>query len=205
MRVHIISIFPESFESFQNSSMIKKAISEKLLFLRHYKLSDFSNKKFWHIDDKAYGMHGQVISPEPLAKAIEHVFEKVWKKIPIVYMSPGWELLQQASLEKYSQTLWDEFLILCGHYEWIDQRIINLYVDHQVSIGEYVLTSGELAAQVLIDGLVRFIPWVLWNSLSLKEDSFSETFDRQKEHPVYTRPQEFMWKKYNFKHFKSVI
>ena len=88
----------------------------------------------------------------------------------------------------------NEFLIICGHYEWIDQRIIDKYVDYEISIWEYVLSSWEIAASVFIDSLVRHIPGVLWNKESLEEDSFSEKFNRQKEYPVYTRPEIFNWK-----------
>jgi tRNA (guanine-N1)-methyltransferase len=150
------------------------------------------------VDDKAYGMHGQVISPEPLWKAVEHIFAKAWKKILVIYMTPSGELLQQETLEDYYSEItekWSEFLIICGHYEWIDQRIIDLYVDREISIWEYVLTSWELAAQVLIDGLIRFVPWVLWNVKSFDEDSFSKTLNRQKEYPVYTRPRIYQDKK----------
>lgn len=194
MKIHIITIFPDAFTSFMETSMLSKAIEKNLVEIKLYKLSDFSEKNFGHVDDNAYGMHGQVISPEPLGKAIEHVFETVWKKIPVVYMSPSGEILQQKKVEETYRKLEKndgEFLILCGHYEGIDQRIIDLYVDEQISIWEYVLTSWEIAAQVYIDALIRHIPWVLGNSKSLEEDSFSEKFDRQKEHPVYTRPQEY--------------
>jgi len=198
MKIHIITIFPEAFSSFLETSMLWKAIKNKIVDISLYKLSDFSKKNFGHVDDNAYGMHGQVISPEPLANAIEHVFLQVWKTIPVIYMSPSWELLNQEKVEKtYTQLEQSvpEFLIICGHYEGIDSRIIDLYVDEQISIGEYVLTSWEIAAQVYIDALIRHIPGVLWNRQSLEEDSFSEKFDRQKEHPVYTRPQVFKGKK----------
>jgi tRNA (guanine37-N1)-methyltransferase len=146
------------------------------------------------VDDKAYWMHGQVISPEPLGNAIEYIFEKVWKKIDIVYMTPSWDLLNQEKVEKYYENFENkDFIIICGHYEGIDQRIIDLYIDYEISIWEYVLTSWELAAQVLIDALVRHIPWVLWNKNSLEEDSFSKRFNRQKEYPVYTRPENYKW------------
>lgn len=192
MKIHIITLFPDSFTSFCWTSMTAKAIKNDLLEIKLYKLSDFSEKNFGHVDDKAYGMHGQVVSPEPLGRAIEQIFETLWKKIPVIYMTPSWELLQQEKLETYYWKLWEnnaEFLIICGHYEGIDQRIIDLYVDTQISIWEYVLTSWELASQVFIDGISRLIPWVLGNKKSLEEDSFSEEFDRQKEYPVYTRPQ----------------
>lgn len=193
MKFHIITIFPESFESHFNTSMMRKARDNNLFSLELYKLNDFSDKNFGHVDDKAYGMHGQVISPEPLSKAIEHVFEKVGKKIPVYYMSPRGNILTQEIVENYSQV--SECCIICGHYEWIDQRIIDIYVDEEISIGKYILTSGELAATVFIDSVVRHIPEVLWNPESLLEESFSEKLGRQKEYPLYTRPQEFMWKK----------
>jgi len=193
IKIHIISIFPEAFESYFSSSIIWRAIKNWLIEPVFYKLGDFSDKKFKHVDDNAYGMHGQVISPEPLSRAIESIFSQLWQKVPVVYLTPAWELLQQEKVENYYKDLWEEFIIICWHYEWIDQRIIDLYVTHEISIWEYVLSSWELSAMVFIDSLVRHIPWVLWNKDSLEEDSFSKKFDRQKEYPVYTRPREFMW------------
>lgn len=195
MKIHIITIFPESFESYFSSSIISRAKEKWLFQVELYKLNDFSDKKFKHIDDKAYWMHGQVISAEPLSKNIEFIFKNVWKKIPVVYMTPSWDLLNQEWVENYYKNFsidW-EFIIICGHYEWIDQRIIDLYVNHEISIWEYVLSNWEIAAQVFIDSLLRHVPWILWNKQSLEEDSFSKKFDRQKEYPVYTRPQDFLW------------
>jgi len=193
MKFHIITIFPESFESYFDTSMMKKARDKSLFYLELYKLNDFSDKNFKHVDDKAYGMHGQVLSPEPLSKAIEHVFETIWNKVPVYYMSPRGKVLTQQDTEQYCKV--QECIIICGHYEGIDQRIIDTYVDQEISIGEYVLTSWELAASVFIDSIVRHIPWVLGNPESLREESFSIEFGRQKEYPLYTRPQEFLWKK----------
>lgn len=195
MRIHIITIFPESFLSYFWSSIINKAIEWNLVDFKYYKLNDFSSDNFKRVDAKAYWMHWQVISPEPLSKAIEYVFWIIWKKVKVVYMSPSWDLLTQEKIENYIENLGDEFIIICWHYEWIDQRIIDLYVDYSISIWEYVLTSWELATQVFVDSLIRYIPWVLWNAQSLDEDSFSKKFNRQKEYPVYTRPEIFMWKK----------
>lgn len=195
MRIHIISIFPEAFDSYFSSSIMGRAKKNGHLEISFYKLNDFSTKKFKQVDDKAYGMHGQVISPEPLAKAIDHVFETIWKKIPVVFLSPSGSLLTQQKVEEYYTNISQEFLIICGHYEGIDQRIIDMYVDHKISIWEYVLSSGELAASVFIDALVRNIPEVLGNPESLEEESFSEKLDRKKEYPVYTRPEEFRNKK----------
>ena len=194
MKIHIITIFPESFDSFFSTSIISRAKDNNLFWCELYKLNDFSNNNTKRADDKAYGMHWQVISAEPLSKAIEYIFSKIWKKIDVIYMSPSWELLNQKRVEFFYDKFKDkDFIIICGHYEWIDQRIIDLYVDYQISIWEYVLTSWELASQVFLDSILRHIPWVLWNKDSLEEDSFSKKFERKKEYPVYTRPSSFMW------------
>lgn len=195
VKIHIITIFPESFSSYFDSSIIWRAKKTELFTPILYKLNDFSDKKFKQVDNKAYWMHGQVISPEPLSKTLNHIFNNIWNKIPVIYMSPKWDLLNQEKVEKYYNILWNEFIIICWHYEWIDQRIIDLYVDYEISIWEYVISSWELASQVFIDSLIRHIPNVLWNKDSLEEDSFSKKLNRQKEYPIYTRPREFMWKK----------
>ena len=169
-------------------------MKEWKLEIEFYKLNDFSTKNFKQVDDKGFGMTGQVISPEPLSKAIESIFKKLWKKTPVVYFTPSGNLLDQETTEE----LYEEFneldiILVCGHYEGIDQRIIDIYVTHEISIWEYVMTSGELAAMVFCDTLIRHIPWVLGNIDSLENDSFSKNFSRKKEYPVYTRPREFMW------------
>lgn len=194
-KIHIITIFPDSFESYFSSSIIWIAKDKWYFDIFFYKLNDFSSDNFKRVDSKAYWMHWQVLRVDVLSSAIEHIFEKVGKKIPVIYMSPKWDLLNQEKVEKYYDILWEDFIIICGHYEWIDQRVIDIYVDYEISIWEYVLSSWELAASVFIDSLIRNIPWVLKNEKSLQEDSFSINFNRQKEYPVYTRPKEFMWLK----------
>jgi len=191
MKVHIITIFPESFDSYFSSSIIWNAINKWLFKPIFYKLNDFSSLPTKRVDDKAYWMHWQVISPKPLSKVIEFIFENVWKKLPVIYLTPKWSLLNQEKVENYYKQLKEEFIIICWHYEWIDQRIIDLYVDYEISIWEYILSSWELASMVFLDSLIRQIPEVLWNNLSLEEDSFSLKLNRQKEYPVYTRPKEF--------------
>jgi len=191
MKIHIITIFPESFDSYFSSSIMKKALEKGLFELVFYKLNYFSDKNFKQVDNKAYGMHGQVIEAIPLSRAINHIFEGVWKKIPVVYMTPSGEILNQKKTEKYKEGLWEEFIIICGHYEWIDGRIIDKYVDYEISIWKYVISSWELSSMVFIDALVRNIPGVLWNRQSLEEESFSEKLLGKKEYSVYTRPKEF--------------
>jgi tRNA (guanine37-N1)-methyltransferase len=193
MKFHIITIFPEAFTSFLETSIIWKAREKWLIDVQLYKLNEFAKDTSGHVDDKAFGMHGQVLSPIPLARAIEHIFE-LTGKIPVIYMSPSWEPLKQETSEKLSSEL-EQCIIICGHYEWIDERIIDLFVNYEISIWEYILTGGEIAAQVLIDSLIRLKPDVLWSSISHEEESFSKKLDRQKEYPVYTRPQDFRGKK----------
>jgi tRNA (guanine37-N1)-methyltransferase len=135
------------------------------------------------VDNKAYGMHGQVISPEPLSKSIDFIFDKIWEKIPVIYMSPSWDLLNQEKIENYYKKikLEEEIIIICWHYEWIDQRIIDSYVDYEISIWEYVLSSWELAASVFIDSIVRNIPKVLWNIKSLEETNVKKSYLLEKD------------------------
>ncbi len=190
MKFHIITIFPEAFESFLATSIIGKAYKKKLFEVNFYKLNEFSPETSGHIDAKAFWMHGQVLKPEPLSRAIEHIFENVWKKIPVIHFTPRGKTLNQQHIENFSQNL-EECVIICGHYEGIDQRIIDLFVNYEISIGSYILTSWELATQVFLDSLIRHIPEVLSNNDSLVEESFCEKFGRQKEYPLYTRPQEF--------------
>ncbi|MDD5769833.1 MAG: tRNA (guanosine(37)-N1)-methyltransferase TrmD [Candidatus Gracilibacteria bacterium] len=191
MKIHIITIFPESFISYFSSSIIGNAIKNKLFEIDFYKLNDFSNLKTKRVDDKSFGMHGQILSPKPLSKAINYIFEKIGRKIKVIYLTPIGDLLTQEKSEKLFCELDNEFIIICGHYEGIDKRIIDKYVDYCISIGEYIISSGELASMVFIDNLVRQIPNVLGNKASLEEESFSKKLNRQKEYPQYTKPRIF--------------
>jgi len=191
MKFHIITIFPEAFTSFLETSIIGKAREKWLLEVHLYKLNEFAKDTSGHVDDKAFGMHGQVLSPIPLSRAIDSILE-AYPDIPVVYMTPSGNTLKQELCEELSESI-DECIIICGHYEWIDQRIIDLYVTHEISLGNYILTGWELPAQILIDSIVRLQDGVLWSSLSHEEESFSHKLGRQKEYPVYTRPQEFRW------------
>ncbi len=201
MKFHIITIFPEAFTSFLGVSIIWKAIWKWLLRVELYKLNEFAKDTSGHVDDKAFGMHGQVFSPVPLSRAIQHIQNSVGNadmrsdiksNIPVIYMSPSGQKLRQELCEELSSEL-QECIIICGHYEWIDQRIIDIYVDYEISIWDYILTGWEIASQVLIDSLVRLQDWVLWSSISHEEESFGKKLGRQKEYPVYTRPQSFEW------------
>lgn len=194
MKFHIITIFPEAFTSFLETSIMWKAREKWLLEVELYKLNEYAKDTSGHVDDKAYGMHGQVLSPLPLSRALEDISWKIWKKVPVIFMTPSGQKLHQELIENFVQNS-DEYIIICGHYEGIDQRIIELYVDYEISLWDYILTGWELAAQIFIDAITRLFPGVLWSGISHEEESFSQRLGRQKEYPVYTRPQEFMGKK----------
>ena len=194
MKFHIITIFPESFTSFLETSIIGRARNKWLLEVKLYKLNHYAEDTSGHVDEKAYGMHGQVLSAIPLSSAIEDIFKKIWQKVPVIFMTPSGQKLEQKLVENFAESA-QEYIIICGHYEGIDQRIIELYVDYEISLGDYILTGWELAAQIFIDSVTRLKSGVLWSDISHEEESFSKKLGRQKEYPVYTRPQEFMWKK----------
>ncbi len=193
MKIHIITIFPEGFDSYLSTSIAKNAVKNGLLDVKLYKLNNFSYDNLKRVDDKVYGSHGQLIKADILSRAIEYIFDLVGQKLKVVYMSPKWELMNQENIEKYSRELNEEFIIICGHYEWIDQRIIDIYNVIEISIGEYIITSWELASQVFIDSLIRLIPGVITSEISHIEESFSKKLNRQKEYPQYTGPKEFLW------------
>ncbi len=192
MHFHIVTLFPEAFESFLSTSIVWKAFKKEYFSVSFYDLKKYIDKKFWRADDKAYGMHGQVLRPDILSLALDEAFKNVPKNTPVVYFSPRGKKLTQNRVEKYTAQ-WQDVIIICWHYEWIDERIIEKYVTNVLSIGDYVLSWGELPTQVFIDALVRHIPWVLWNEQSLEEESFSKKLSRKKEYPVYTRPEVFEW------------
>ena len=157
-----------------------------------YNLGDFSLQAQHRVDDKPYGGGaGALIEIEPMYRAITSIDpENVMKKI---YLGPRGERLKQAKIEKLSETLKDsELIILCGHYEGVDHRVFEMFPFEQYSIGDFVLSSGELAAMVFIDAIVRLIPGVVGNDKSLHEESFSEALGGKPEYPQYTRPSDFM-------------
>lgn len=192
MKFHIITIFPKSFDSYINCSILKRTIDNWIIWLEFYDLADYSELKTRRVDDKPFGwLPWALISPKPLAKALNHILENN-TGLEIIYLSPRWEKLQQSNLEKYAKSEKD-YILICGHYEWIDQRIIEIYDIKEVSIWDYILTSWELASMVLIDWISRLIPGAI-SDISLEEESFSDKISWKKEYPQYTRPRVFMWK-----------
>ena len=184
MRIDVLTLFPEFVDSIKEYSIIKRAIDEEKFTLNTINIRDFSKNKHKKVDDYSYGGGpGMVMTSQPLADCIESV--KTENSF-LVYLSPRGKKLT-AKISK-SLASYEHLILLCGHYEGIDQRIIDLYVEQEISIGDYVLTGGELAAMVLIDSVSRMIPGVLGNEQSAGIESFE---DNLLEYDQYTRPEEF--------------
>lgn len=195
MRFDLLTIFPDIFKSYLNESIIKNALSNDKIKIKVHDIREFSKDKRKKVDDLPYGGGpGMVMTPQPIYDCIQHV--KKFNDGPVIYMSPAGDILSQNKAQKLYKTLnrAGGAIILCGRYEGIDQRIIELCVDKQISIGKYVLTGGELPAMVLIDVLSRFIPGVLGAHDSIAEESYSPALKGKKEYPHYTRPVTFKGK-----------
>lgn len=187
MNIKIVTLFPEMFESL-NASLLGKAQDNKLLNIEVYNLRDYSKNRNKRCDDYPFGGGaGMVMSVQPIYDCISSIATPKAHKI---YLSPQGRKLDQKIVQELAG--YEELVLLCGHYEGIDERAIELCIDEEISIGDYVLTGGELPAMVLVDAVSRYIPGVLHNGESVINESF--TTDTL-EYPQYTRPQEFMGKK----------
>ncbi|MEK7672492.1 MAG: tRNA (guanosine(37)-N1)-methyltransferase TrmD [Patescibacteria group bacterium] len=189
MRFDILTIFPNIFDSYLNESILKRAKEKQLIEIHVHDIRAFTKNKYNKVDDLPFGGGaGMVMLAQPIYDAIQEV--KKFNKGPVIYLSPKGKTLTQSLAEKFSKNGQD-LILICGRYEGIDQRAIDLCVDMEISIGKYVLTGGELGAMVIIDTVSRLIPGVLGSEESHQEDSFSKSINRKKEYPHYTRPPEF--------------
>src|SRR3989344_3639211 len=185
MLVDILSLFPEYFHGPFDVSMLKRAREKGLIEIRHACIRDFAEERHQRVDDRPFGGGpGMVLKPGPVVKAIRSV--ATTDASCVVHLSPQGTLLNAAKCEELARK--EHLILLCGHYEGVDQRAIALEVDEEISIGDYVLTNGCAAAIVLIDAVSRFIPGVIGHPEAVKEDSFQDgIFDA----PHYTRPEVF--------------
>ena len=190
MRIDIISAVPSLLESPFNNSILKRAQEKKLVKIKTHNLRDYSSNKQKSIDDYAFGGGaGMVLSIEPVFNCIQKL-QKITKYDEIIFMTPDGEQLNQSYTNQLS--LKKNLIIICGHYKGIDQRIRDHLITKEISIGDYVLSGGELPAAVLCDGIIRLLPGVLNNETSALTDSFQ---DNLLAPPVYTRPADFNgWK-----------
>ena len=188
MVIDILTLFPSFFESIFSTSILKRAIEQQLVTVNTINIRDFAYDKHKIVDDYPYGGGaGMVMKPEPIARAITAAQERQAENSRVIYMSPQGQLLSQRKAEELATET--HLILLCGHYEGVDERVINQFVDEEISIGDYVLTGGELPAAVLVDCVVRLLPGVLGSAASIAEDSFS---DGLLEYPQYTRPRDFL-------------
>ncbi|MDP4009771.1 MAG: tRNA (guanosine(37)-N1)-methyltransferase TrmD [Candidatus Shapirobacteria bacterium] len=199
MKIDIITLFPQMFESPFSASILKRAINKGLINIEMHNLRNWALDKYGSIDNRPFGGDiGMLMRPEPVYQALEYVkgqkgFNNKSKKI--ILMSASGKKFTQSMAEKLSKL--DNLVVIAGHYEGFDQRIVDNMVDEEISIGDFVLTGGELPAMVIVDAVCRLIPGVLGKDESNKNESFSEIeIDGKKirapEYPQYTRPREFM-------------
>lgn len=185
MKIHVLSLFPGMFEGVFNTSILKKAQEKDAVTLAVSDIRDFSDNRHKQVDDYPYGGGaGMVLKPEPMFQAVEEI--TAGRKPRVILMCPQGERFTQKKAEELA--LEEELVFLCGHYEGYDERIREFLVTDEISIGDFVLTGGELPAMTVIDAVVRLLPGVLGKADSHILDSFSTGL---LEHPHYTRPADF--------------
>ena len=186
MNYHVLTLFPEMIESVMKTSITGRAIEEGKISLQAVNIRDFAFNKHNKVDDYPYGGGaGMVMQAEPVYLACQSVCDKMKKKPRVVYLTPQGSVFSQKMAEDFSKE--EDIVFLCGHYEGIDERAFK-EVDMQISLGDFVLTGGEVAAIPVIDSIVRLVPGVLNKSESHEDESFS---DGLLEYPQYTRPEVF--------------
>lgn len=190
MRIDIISVVPEILQSPFSASILKRAIDAKLVEIHFHNLRDYTNNNYKSVDDYQYGGGaGMVMLVEPIDQCITGLL-KERKYDEIIYLTPDGKSFNQGMANQLS--LKGNIILLCGHYKGVDQRVRDQFITKEISIGDYVLSGGELAAAVLCDSIIRLIPGVLGNETSALTDSFQ---DKLLAPPIYTRPREYKgWK-----------
>ena len=197
MHFDILSIFPESFESYFGVSILKRAKEDGLINISLHDLRAFTHDKHHKVDDTPYGGGaGMVMKADPFFKAVESITSQQLtnnkkQKTRIILFSAKGKVFTQADAKRLSE--YDRLILLCGRYEGVDERVAEHLIDEEISIGEYVLTGGELPAMIVVDAVARLLPGVLGNSESSVDESHSE--EGVLEYPQYTKPEEFRgWK-----------
>ncbi|MFA5096433.1 MAG: tRNA (guanosine(37)-N1)-methyltransferase TrmD [Candidatus Omnitrophota bacterium] len=188
MRIDIITIFPGMFEPVLNESIMRRARKKRKVGIHIHDLRDYTEDKHRKVDDRVFGGgSGMLMRPEPIFKAVKDILGAGQKlKTKVILLTPQGKTLTQAIAKKLSA--FKHLILICGHYEGVDERVRKKLVDEEISIGDYVLTGGELPAMVLVDSVVRLIPGVLGDKNSLNFESFEGNL---LEHPHYTRPANF--------------
>ena len=191
MVFHIITIFPDIFNSYFKESIIKRAQAKKLVKINIHNLRDYTNDKHKTVDDRPYGGgSGMVLMVGPILKAVTALrkLKTTAQKSKIILLSPKGKKFNQSMARRFSKL--DRIILISGRYEGVDERVAKHIADEEISIGEYVLTGGELPAMVIVDAVARLVPGVIAKN-SLEEESFSKD-NECREYPHYTRPEELM-------------
>lgn len=184
MKIDVLTLFPEFISSILNWSIIGRAIENNIAEINSVNIRDFSKNKHKKVDDYPYGGgSGMVMNPQPLFDAINSVSTSNSR---IIYLSPQGKIFNQKLANELSRE--KHLILLCGHYEGIDNRIIEHYIDEEISVGDYVLTGGEIPAMIIIDAVIRLLPGVLRSEDSYTDESH---YNGLLEYPQYTRPREF--------------
>ena len=185
MNFHVMTLFPEMIRNGLEESITGRALKSNVITLNTVNIRDFSQDKHLHVDDYPYGGGaGMVMQPGPIYRAFESIKQSTGKeKLRLVYLTPQGSVFNQNMARELAKE--EDLVFLCGHYEGVDERILELIVTDYVSIGDYVLTGGELPAMVMIDTISRMVPGVLSNEASAESESFSEPL---LEYPQYTKP-----------------
>lgn len=191
MNYHILTLFPEMVMDGLNTSIIGRAVEKGLISIEAINIRDYSKDKHNHVDDAPYGGGaGMVMQPGPVCDSYEDLCRKIGKRPRVLYMTPQGQTFNQSIAEELAKE--EDLVFLCGHYEGIDERALELIVTDYLSVGDYVLTGGELPAMVMIDCISRLVPGVLNNDVSAEIESFH---DNLLEYPQYTRPEVYEGKK----------
>ncbi len=193
MNYYVLTLFPEMIWQGFNTSITKRALERELLSLNTFNIRDYSENKHMKVDDYPYGGGaGMVMQPGPVYSAYEAANQAILKENPsakaprVIYLTPQGKVFNQAMAEDLAKE--ENLVFLCGHYEGIDERVLEEIVTDEISIGDYVLTGGELASLVIMDAVSRLVPGVLNNDVSAETETF---YDNLLEYPQYTRPDEF--------------
>ena len=187
MIFHVMTLFPDLIQTCASSSILGRAAEKELVEVRPVNIRDYSKDKHKHVDDYPYGGGaGMLMKPEPVYDCYRAITEQMEEKPRVLYLTPLGKRFDQEDAKKYAAE--KELILLCGHYEGIDERVLQMIVTDEVSIGDFVVTGGELPAMLVIDAISRMIPGVLSEN-SAEEESF---YDHLLEYPQYTRPETFM-------------
>jgi tRNA (guanine37-N1)-methyltransferase len=189
MKIDILTLFPEMFGLFTSHSMVKRAIAKKIVSVSAHNLRAFTHDRHKTCDDRPFGGGpGMLMKPEPIFEAVDHLFggKILPRRQRFIYLTPRGKPFSQKKAKSLGR--YPHLIFLCGHYEGVDERVIERWVTDEISIGDYVLTGGELPAMVVMDAVIRLLPGVLGREESKEFESFSQNL---LEYPQYTRPAEY--------------